>query len=55
VFQNNVGPDELPFHLHLHVVPRFDGDEFQAQDPGSTEVPRADRLAQASTLRELFG
>jgi len=53
VFQNNVEPDGLPFHVH--VVPRFDGDEFRCPDPDGVEaVPRGDRLAQARALRELL-
>ncbi len=55
VFQNNVEPGDLPFHLHVHVVPRFDDDEFRTPDPyGVEEVPRRDRLAQARELRGLL-
>ena len=55
VFQNNVEPNGLPFHLHVHVVPRFDSDDFRTPDPhGVIEVPRADRLAQARELRRLL-
>lgn len=52
VFQNNVRPGGLPFHLHVHVVPRFDDDGFTMPDPAVAEVPRAERLAQAERIRE---
>jgi histidine triad (HIT) family protein len=55
-FQNNVEPDGLPFHLHMHVVPRFDDDGFATPDPaGVAEVPRTERLAQSAELRQMLG
>jgi histidine triad (HIT) family protein len=54
-FQNNVEPDGEPFHLHVHVVPRFDGDGFAVPDPGGvTEVPRDRRLAQSGQRRDML-
>lgn len=54
-FQNNVELDGEPFHLHVHVVPRFDGDGFAMPDPGGvTEVPRGERLAQSAQLRDML-
>ncbi len=55
VFQHNVEPDDRPFHLHVHAVPRFPGDNFAEPDPAVAEVPRAERLAQAAVLRDLLG
>lgn len=54
-FQNNVEPDGLPFHLHVHVVPRFEDDGFAMPDPaGVAEVPRAERLAQTGKLQQML-
>jgi diadenosine tetraphosphate (Ap4A) HIT family hydrolase len=40
---------------HVHVVPRFDGDEFRTPDPGGVEeVARSDRRAEARELRGLL-
>jgi histidine triad (HIT) family protein len=55
VFQHNVEPDGHPFHLHVHAVPRFAGDDFSEPDPAVAEVPRAERLAQTAVLRDLIG
>ena len=55
VFQHNVEPDDQPFHLHVHAVPRFEGDNFAEPDPAVAEVARAERLAQAAALRDLLG
>ncbi len=52
VFQHNVTPGPVPFHLQVHVVPRFPGDDFAMPDPAMAEVPRAVRLRQAAALRQ---
>jgi histidine triad (HIT) family protein len=44
VFQNNVAPDDSLFHLHVHVVPRFTGDDFVMTRAAVAEVPREVRL-----------
>jgi histidine triad (HIT) family protein len=51
VFQNNTTPDDRLFHLHVHVVPRFGGDEFVMTRAAVAEVPRAERLRQANLIR----
>jgi len=54
VFQNNTGPDDLSFHLHVHVVPRFAGDHFVMTRAAVTEVPRSARLQQTTLVRQAF-
>jgi diadenosine tetraphosphate (Ap4A) HIT family hydrolase len=41
------------FHIHFHVVPRFDGDDFEA----ATYAPVEERIriVQAEALRRAFG
>jgi histidine triad (HIT) family protein len=51
VFQNNVAPDDPLFHLHVHVVPRFTGDDFVMTRAAVAEVPRRVRLQQSVNLR----
>lgn len=54
VFQNNTSPDDLLFHLHVHVVPRFTDDHFAMPDPAVAEVPWADRERQAAAMRQVL-
>jgi histidine triad (HIT) family protein len=51
VFQNNIDPDDPLFHLHVHVVPRFSGDDFVMTWASVAEVPRPERLQQAALIR----
>jgi histidine triad (HIT) family protein len=51
ITQNNDIPGQVLHHLHVHVVPRFDGDDFQMPDPQVSEAPRDVRLKRASLLR----
>jgi len=52
VFQNNTGPDDQLFHLHVHVVPRFAADSFVMTRGAVAEVPRPERLHQAALIRQ---
>lgn len=46
---NNEAPCQSLYHAHLHVVPRYDGDEMDHKF--GNEVAPADRAATASRLR----
>lgn len=52
VFQNSTTPHDALFHLHVHVVPRFPGDHFVMTRAAVAEVPRPDRLRQATSMRQ---
>lgn len=54
VFQHNTAPDDPVFHLHVHVVPRFPDDHFVMTRAAVAEVPCAERLQQAASIREAF-
>jgi len=54
VFQNNVAPDDPPFHLHVHVVPRFPGDQFVLTRAAVAEVPRPQGVWQAAGMRSVL-
>jgi histidine triad (HIT) family protein len=53
-FQNDDAPGQALPHVHVHVVPRFEGDGFRMPDPGVVDVPRADRAAQARAIRDAW-
>lgn len=52
VFQNNTTPEDHQFHLHVHVVPRFAGDNFVMTRAAVAEVPRVERLQQTTGMRQ---
>jgi len=54
VFQNNVTPGDPVFHLHVHVVPRFPGDQFVMTRAAVAEVPRPKRVRQAVDMRRVL-
>jgi histidine triad (HIT) family protein len=54
ITQNNDIPGQVLHHLHVHVIPRFDGDAFQMPDPRVSEAPREVRLARAFLLRRML-
>jgi len=52
VFQNNTTLADPLFHLHVHVVPRFPDDHFVVTRAAVAEVPRSERLQQATRIRD---
>ena len=54
LFQNDNAPDQHLSHLHIHVVPRHEGDGFRMPDPRIEEVPYEERRAQAAALRGIL-
>ena len=51
VFLNNDAPGQELTHLHIHVVPRFDGDAFALPDQAIEVAPRPRRAELATRLR----
>jgi histidine triad (HIT) family protein len=47
------------FHVHFHVIPRFEGDEFASGKDryplGAVEVPLDERVEQAGRLSRALG
>lgn len=51
LFQNDSSPDQVLLHMHIHVVPRREGDNFKLPDPTKDELSREEREQQALALR----
>jgi histidine triad (HIT) family protein len=55
LFQSENLPDQELHHLHIHVVPRRTGDDFQLPDPVKDQLTRAERVEQARSLAKWLG
>lgn len=55
LFQNDDAPDQDLYHLHVHVVPRRNGDDFRLPDPNTEELSYQERQRQALELRRALG
>jgi histidine triad (HIT) family protein len=51
VLINNDAPDQVLSHLHVHVIPRFSGDNLVIPNPDKSAAPRALRAELAAELR----
>jgi histidine triad (HIT) family protein len=51
VLVNDKAPDQTLEHVHVHVIPRFAGDDLVIPNPDSAAAPRSVRLELASKLR----
>jgi len=55
-FVQNNGPaaDQHAFHYHLHIIPRFDGDNFHEEFWKAKKSDPKDRVKHAKALRDYF-
>jgi histidine triad (HIT) family protein len=51
VLVNDRAPDQTLEHVHVHVIPRFAGDDLVIPNPRGAAAPRGLRLELASKLR----
>ncbi|MFI0454010.1 HIT family protein [Actinomadura sp. 6N118] len=51
VLNNNDAPDQVISHLHVHVIPRFCGDNLVIPNPDKAAAPRDLRVELAAKLR----
>lgn len=54
LFQNETIPGQVLHHIHVHVVPRREGDNFKLPDPLSEEVSQSERKEQAAAMRRVL-
>lgn len=52
VLNNNHAPDQVIAHLHVHVIPRFKGDNLLIPNSDRTPAPREFRARLAAQLRQ---
>jgi histidine triad (HIT) family protein len=52
LFQNDDAPDQVLSHLHIHVVPRRNGDQFKLPDSNKSELTQNERQDQAKALKQ---
>lgn len=53
VLNNNDAPDQVISHLHVHVIPRFHGDNLVIPNPDRAPASRELRAQLASQLRQV--
>jgi histidine triad (HIT) family protein len=54
VLNNNDAPDQVVSHLHMHVIPRFGGDNLVIPNPDKAAAPRDLRVELAAKLRHVM-
>jgi histidine triad (HIT) family protein len=52
VMNNNDAPGQVISHLHVHVIPRFDGDNLVIPNPSQDPAPRDLRVRLVAQLRQ---
>ena len=51
---NEPAGDQHAFHFHLHIVPRFEGDNFHEEFWNQKKSDPKDRISYAKDLRNYF-